>query len=313
MIASPDRQSRLRGGLLGLLVGDALGVPYEFKSPEELPPSAAIDFVPPEGFPRSHRGVPTGTWSDDGAQALCLLASLLEKGRFDADDFAECLVAWYDNGYLAVDGIVFDVGMTTTRAISALKHRIPALTAGPSEDYDNGNGSLMRVLPLALWHQGSDAELVEIARDQSRVTHGHPRSQLCCALYSLWARRILQQETNPWESAAATARELLGSDAVFAAELDLCIRAGAKPGGSGTGYVLDTLHSARRAVLEPNYEQTVRFAVCLGQDTDTTACVAGGIAGLIHGEEAIPIRWRDALRGRDLLDPLLEALSSSGG
>src|SRR5437763_10292615 len=101
------QKERIEGGLVGLLVGDALGVPYEFSSPEELPPAEAIEFEPPAGFCRAHVGTPSGTWSDDSAQALCLLASLLTCGRFDADDFARRLLCWSEEGYMAVDDRVF--------------------------------------------------------------------------------------------------------------------------------------------------------------------------------------------------------------
>src|SRR5579872_77569 len=115
--------------------------------------------VPPLHFDRAHDGTPPGTWSDDGAHALCLLASLLERRGFDAEDLAARLLAWIEEGYMAVDGRVFDCGDTTHRALIALRRGTPALQAGPSDVQDNGNGSLMRVLPLALWHTGSDANL----------------------------------------------------------------------------------------------------------------------------------------------------------
>lgn len=95
------------------MAGDALGVPYEFKAADDVPSAVEIEMVPPEGFPRSHAGVPPGTWSDDGAQALCLLESLLERGRLDPDDLGARLVCWYDEGRLAVGGHVFDVGAQT--------------------------------------------------------------------------------------------------------------------------------------------------------------------------------------------------------
>ena len=75
---------------------------------------------PPAGFRRAHRGVPPGTYSDDGAQALCLLASLLDQRRLDLDDFARRLVAWYERGYLAVDERVFDCGVQTSQALRAI-------------------------------------------------------------------------------------------------------------------------------------------------------------------------------------------------
>jgi len=309
------RRERIEGGLVGLLVGDALGVPYEFHPAPLIPAEGQIEFEPPAGFARSHGGVPPGTWSDDGAQALCLLASLLARGRLDPGDLARRLVAWADEGYLAVDGVVFDIGITTSRALHALRRGTPPHQAGPAGERDNGNGSLMRVLPLALWHEGPDAELVADARLQSRVTHGHARSQACCAAYCLWARRLLEDHPEPWASAVATLRELTGGDATLWAEVEPGgpLRLDDPPGGRGGGYVLDCLHSARLAAGAVDFERTVRAAIRLGDDTDTTACVAGGIAGLRHGAAGIPARWREALRGRELLDPLLEALLARAG
>lgn len=306
----PTRYERLAGGLLGLLVGDALGVPYEFHEPEAIPPRGQIEYAPPAGFARAHVGTLPGTWSDDGAQALCLLASLLDSGRFDAEDFGRRLVRWRDDGYLAVDGRVFDVGIQTERAISRLRAGVSALSAGSTEERALGNGSLMRVLPLALWHRGTDAGLVDDARAQSRVTHGHLRAQLCCALYCLWARRILDDAADPWRDAVASLRTLYPAAAPERAELDGQIRPDDPPASHGHGYVVDALHSARWAVAQGDYETAVRAAITLGNDTDTTACIAGGVAELRDGIESIPRRWRDGLRGKELYAPLLARLTA---
>lgn len=301
-------KGRIKGGIVGLLVGDALGVPYEFHDRQSIPPLAKIEFEPPAYFRRAHAGVPAGTWSDDGAQALCLLASLVERGKFDADDFATRLVRWFREDYLAVDE-VFDVGIQTQRAILNLRKGFPPLTAGPADEKNNGNGSLMRVLPLALWHRGTDAELIADAFDQSAVTHGHLRSKLCCALYCLWARRILQNAENAWDDAVETLYQIFPEGTIEYAELETQIA----PKDSiyetnGSGYVVDSLRSALWACNNPTYEETVKAAISLGNDTDTTACIAGGIAGMKFGLEAIPIRWRENLRGKELYEPLLEKL-----
>lgn len=302
------RLERVEGGLLGLLVGDALGVPYEFHQPQALPPLGQIELAPPAGFQRAHQGVPPGTWSDDGAQALALLASLLDQGRFDAADFGRRLVAWYERGELAVDRHVFDVGIQTAQAIRSLQAGVPAAQAGPSGEQANGNGALMRVLPLALWHRGDDAALVADAQAQSSVTHGHARSRACCALYCLWARRVLDAAAEPWAEAVAALRAIYPPDAPERAELDQHIRPDEPPHGHGSGYVVDCLHSARLALAAGPYEHVVKAAVGLGHDTDTTACVAGGIAGLRDGVRAIPERWLVALRGQALLAPLRDRL-----
>jgi ADP-ribosylglycohydrolase len=307
-MSTPNLRERIEGGLIGLLVGDALGVPYEFHPPEEIPPLDAIEFEPPTGFRRAHMGVPPGTWSDDGAQALALLASLLDRGGFDAGDFGRRLVDWYQRGALAVDGRVFDVGIQTSQAIRAIMAGAPPASAGPADERANGNGSLMRALPLALWHRGGDAGLAADAHAQSRVTHGHPRSQVCCALYCLWARRVLDDAPDPWGAAVAALRAIYGAGSPELAELEDHIRPDDPPEGRGSGYVVDCLRSARLALAAGGYEQVVKAAVALGHDTDTTACVAGGIAGLRDGLGAIPERWRTRLRGQELLAPLRDGL-----
>ena len=293
--------------MVGLLVGDALGVPYEFHPREDIPFFDEIEFEPPNRFRRAHAGVPPGTWSDDGAQALCLLASLLECNKFDADDFAKRIVAWYREDYMAVDQ-VFDIGIQTQKAILRLRKGAAPLEAGPSDERSNGNGSLMRVLPLALWHRGSDEELVADAFDQSAVTHGHLRSKLCCALYCLWAKRILQEAENPWESAAAKIREIFAEGTIERIEFEEKIRPDDLYQAQGSGYVLDSLFSSKWACGRPNFEETVKAAISLGNDTDTTACIAGGIAGLKFGINGIPERWRENLRGKEIYEPLLEKL-----
>lgn len=180
---------RIQGGLWGLLVGDALGVPYEFRTAEEIPPIDKIDFEPPTDFSRTYPSVPPGTWSDDGAQALCLLHSLLTNNKLEPDHLMQQILDWYENGTWAVDRKVFDIGVQTRSALQAYQQGTPALQAGSTTN-SKGNGSLMRVLPLALWHKGSDEALVHDAHQQSMITHGHHTNQACCALYCLWARNL---------------------------------------------------------------------------------------------------------------------------
>jgi ADP-ribosylglycohydrolase len=305
MIAQRDR---ILGGLMGLLVGDCIGVPYEFHRPEDLPPLAAIDITPPAGFVRAHASAPPGAWSDDGAQALVLLESLLRCGRLDLDDFARGLLAWYEQGFLAVDGVVFDVGVQTGVALAELRAGVAPAQAGPSHVHANGNGSLMRVLPLALWHRGDDAALVADAQRQSLVTHGHPRAQVCGALYCLWARMTLDGRDEPWGAAVARLRELSPHGSPERAELEWSVRPDEPHEGHGSGYVVDTLRGAYQVQSAGSYPAVVRAAIALGHDTDTTACVAGGIAGIRDGVDAIPKLWLEHLRGQELLQPLRDGL-----
>ena len=300
-------EQRLRGAIYGLLIGDALGVPYEFHDSISLPASNETEYEPPTWFRRSHAGVPPGTWSDDGAQALVLLDSLLECGRFDIQHFARGLLAWHDQGFYSVDGVAFDVGLQTRTAIAEIRDGINPLYSGGIDEWSNGNGSLMRCLPLALWHQGSDEELISLAFQQSAPTHGHLRSKLCCAIYCLWARGIMASKVDAWEWAIETLKANLTSEQ--AGELDKKVAPSDRSRIiRGSGYVVDCLHAARRCCEKPDYETAVKAAVALGNDTDTTACVAGGIAGLMHGFDKIPSRWVEGLRGKQKVEPLVSAL-----
>ena len=304
-----DLKNKIKGGIWGLLIGDALGVPYEFHLPENIPKKSDINFVSPLGFKRSHSKVPSGTWSDDGAHALCLLASLLECNCLDPSNLMRKIFDWYENGYMAVDGNVFDVGIQTTRALQNYRAGIPALDCGPNQVHDNGNGALMRSLPLALWHKGSDYELIQDAHLQSKITHGHLRSQICCALYCLWARRILENHIKPWDSSVKTVRRFYGEGSIEQAELEYYIRPDDALEGKGSSYVVDCLRSAKM-VYDNNqyYEDVVKEAIMLGFDTDTTSCVAGGISGLKQGLSEIPEKWQTELRGVEIFMPLLDEL-----
>jgi ADP-ribosylglycohydrolase len=307
-------QDKIKGGLFGLLIGDALGVPYEFHGPEDIPGYDEIEMTPPEGFWAAHTGTPAGTWSDDGAQALCLLASLLDKGKFEPNDFGRRLVQWRRVGYMAVDDRVFDIGNQTNSAIEAMQHGgVTPLEAGMTGgEKAQGNGSLMRALPLALWHQGTDSELVRDAHLQSQITHGSLVCQVACALYCLWARRILRGAAHPWHEAFNTLSQIYGvfwSDPdclVALRQMDWHEDAGA---GDGSGWVLSSMQASKHLIGASDlYEDVVKGAIALGNDTDTTACIAGGLAGLRGGIESIPGRWIEQLRGKELVQPLLDLL-----
>jgi ADP-ribosyl-[dinitrogen reductase] hydrolase len=306
----PSIEQRISGGLVGLLVGDALGVPYEFHRATDIPAFELIEMSPPADFRRAH-GVPPGTWSDDGAQALCLLASLLAKERLDIHDLANRLRNWEGVGYMAVDFAVFDVGVQTQRALQRLAVGVAPAQAGLRGESDNGNGSLMRVLPLALWHRTRSSGLAADAGLQSSVTHGHARSRLCCAFLCFLACGLLQGESVElaWQRSADELRPLVGPDSEDRDELEFILDRSHAAKVSGSGYVLDSLWSARHCLEQASdFESAVRRAIQLGNDTDTTACIVGGLAGVIHGINGMPRRWREQLRGAELYQPLLSAL-----
>lgn len=274
--------------------------------------------VPPVGFRRAHAGAPPGTWSDDGAQALCLLASLVECGKFTLTDFAARLLRWLDHGYMAVGGDVFDCGIQTAEALAHMRAGVPPRESGGSDEYGNGNGSLMRLLPLALWHSGSDTNLVRDAHLQSLPTHAHPRSLVACAFYCLVARGYLNRHPDPWAWADHRLADIYGDwsngqdQSVLLHELDVLRRFPKVEQPRGSGYVLDTIWSTHKAMKEDSFEDVVKAAIMFGNDTDTTAAVAGGLAGIRFGLTGIPVHWLEQLHGFDLVQPLIARCTIDG-
>lgn len=307
------KQDQLKGAIYGLLVGDAVGVSYEFLLAEQLPAYDQIEMLPPNNFAKTYPHIPVGTWSDDGAQALCLLDSLLYKNKMDTEDFMKRICNWYQCGYMAVDFQVFDVGVQTAEAIRNYLSGVPLLQVANNDVLANGNGSLMQVLPLAIWHQGSDIQLIEDAYAQSHVTHAHLRSKVCCALYCLWARSILNglDIEAAWSDAVTKLRAYLKDKPDDLEQLEYYIRPDELEKGTGSGYVVDCLKSARYALKQTTYQDVIKTAIAFGRDTDTTACVAGGIAGLYFGFDSIPESWLAQLRAKDLVEPLLVKLLSN--
>jgi ADP-ribosylglycohydrolase/protein-tyrosine phosphatase len=294
--------TRLVGGVWGHLVGDAVGVPYEFTSAEQVA-AKGVRF----GATGTH-GQPPGTWSDDGALMLALLDSLTAEGvGFDLEDQGRRAVAWYREGAYTPDGRVFDIGGTTSQALAAIESGTPAAEAGPTDDMSCGNGSLMRILPIALVGRSwSDAELIERAHAASRVTHGHPRAQVACSLYVLVAARLLAGERDR-EAALEEATRIHPPSEALDHLLGWTER-------RGRGRVWDSFWSAWDAFAgASSYQETIERAIAYGNDTDTTAAIAGGLAGVYWGIDGVPGEWLDGMRGRDVVVPLVDRLLATEG
>lgn len=309
---------KVQGGLYGLLVGDACGVPYEFKSKNDIPKLEDIGIIPPTYYKkRSYQQIPVGTWSDDGAQALCLLSALIESpDSFDIQNFANKLTAWLYSGYLAVDNNVFDVGIQTAKALDMVRRGVSIEAAATNDERYNGNGSLMRVLPIALWYTErsmTHKNLVDIfvnAQLQSTPTHPHIRSRLVCGIYALMASFLLQGQSicGSLELALRAADEFV-TNAEMRKELQLIVDAENNE-ITGSGYVVDSFWSAVYAARTTStYKEAIQTAISFGNDTDTTACITGGLVGIYYGYTNLPADWLSVLRGQDLVKPLAQKLS----
>lgn len=301
--------TRLAGAIWGHLVGDAVGVPYEFR------PAADIGEVRFGASGTHHQ--PPGTWSDDGALMLALLDSLLTVG-FDVEDQGRRAVDWYRRSAYTPDGSRFDIGNATRSALDAIDRGRPAAEAGGTDEGANGNGSLMRILPLALvQRQVRDARLIDEAHAASRVTHGTEPAQVTCALYSLIVRALLHGRIGLPEVLADARRHLravYASTPTGAPKLAALDRIEAHRDRAGRGSVWDSFWSAWDAFAgAAGYRETIERAVAYGNDTDTTAAIAGGLAGLRWGIDGIPADWLAGMRGRQVVDPLVDRLIATDG
>lgn len=314
-----------RAALLGLAVGDALGVPVEFQG-------RAVRRRDPVLGMRAYgtHGQPAGTWSDDSSLTFCLAETLARPGGLtgppDLADFARRALNWLDHAYWTGTHETFDVGNATRAAIERLRRGTPPTQAGPRTERDNGNGALMRILPL-VFHATWRAEKLDLnaawalTEAVASVTHGHPRSSLGCFLYLLVARGLLQGlgPAGAYAQMRAQASEWLQSQAkgpvfyewpTYGRVLDGRLPALPEAEISSSGYVVHTLEAALWCLLRhADYPATVLAAVNLGDDTDTTGAVAGGLAGLAWGEAAIPAEWLAVLARR----PDVEALAGRLG
>jgi ADP-ribosylglycohydrolase len=317
-----------RAALLGLAVGDALGVPVEFIGREARRRDPVVGM---RGY-GTHNQAP-GTWSDDSSLTFCLAETLARpEGRAaipDLANFGRRAINWLDNGYWTAHGEIFDVGNATRVAIQNLRLGVAPTKAGPRSEFDNGNGALMRILPL-LFHETWQAEKLDLnaawalTEAVTSVTHGHARSTLGCFIYLLVARQLLQgvPPAAAYEQARTATNTWLHTQAKAAAFyewptygqlLDGTLPTLAADEIKSSGYVVHTLEAALWCLLtQDTYQATVLAAVNLGDDTDTTGAVAGGLAGLAYGEAAIPAEWLGVLVRRADIEDLAARLVFSG-
>lgn len=300
----PSRKDRILGSLWGAVVGDALGVPVEFKKRSERQKDPVTDMRGYGTF-----DLPAGSWSDDSSLMLCTIEGLL--GGFNTDDIARNFIRWFRESHLTPYGLVFDVGFGTQQAIEHLERGVGAERAGSTEEANNGNGSLMRILPVAVYCLSmADEDVIHHAHRASSITHGHPRSLMACGIYCLMARALIEERSlsDACTSTVERAKDLYGKPP-FLSELPHFDRVLGGDIGSypeqaiqSDGYVIHTIEAALWClVTTASYRDAVLKAVNLGHDTDTTAIVTGGLAGAHYGINSVPSDWRGQIaRGNDI-------------
>lgn len=312
-LVEPD--TKIVDGVLGFAVGDALGVPYEFLSRERISKRPCKDMV---GF-GSHR-VSEGTWSDDTSMVIATMDSFIDNGLIDYDDIMCRFNIWlFDAKYTASDK-VFDIGNTTRKAILKYKDGVDPVMCGGRNQLDNGNGSLMRMLPIAYYLNKNDFDFeqeVEIVNNVSSLTHGHEVSCLGCKIYCDYVKQLLNGVNrveaiknignlnyNGYYSddSVDKYKRILNGDLFKLSRDDI----------KSSGYVVNTLEASLWSMLNSNsYEEAVLMGINLGGDTDTIGAITGSLAGIIYGKKNIPSRWISVLKRNDYLVDMCNKFSQS--
>ena len=311
------RLEQIKAVMLGHAVGDALGVPVEFCDREELDEAPVTDMM---GY--GTYDVPAGAWSDDTSMSLAAMASLC-KGELDMFEIMTNFIKWLGTGAFTPTGETFDVGRTCSEAIMDFADMAyseeygfiqpPGFNmadCGKREERSNGNGSLMRIHPFVLYAHFNQLPMsgwMDLIKNASSLTHAHERSVLGCLIYTFVLFHIMA-DPNKDSIALALRRaechlrefpELSHYQRLWRVDFAQTPRNEIK----SSGYVVDTLEAALWCVLTTNnYRDCVLKAVNLGEDTDTVAAVAGGLAGALYGYDAIPKEWLDTLMRRDYIE-----------
>ena len=316
----------IRSSVLGTAVGDALGVPAEFRSRDVLEQDPITGMV---GFGTHNQ--PAGSWSDDTSMLLATLDSL--RNGYDPEDIMNRFEDWLFNGAYTPRGVTFDRGLIVQKAVDRHRRGKKAILCGGADIQDNGNGSLMRILPASLYAlakqekgEMDDAQAVQLVHEVSGLTHAHVISKAGCGLHHFLVKALIEDASGGLRAAlqrgvdagVAWYREndwYNYRDAVdcYSRIFDLAAL-GVLPSDSisSKGYVVSTLEAALWCLLNADsLEEALLRAVNLGRDTDTVAAVAGGLAGLWYGEGAIPKLWLDTLLRRDFILDLCEKAAAS--
>lgn len=305
-------------GMMGIVVGDALGMPVQFVERGELKKSP-LDSM--EGY--GTYNMPPGTWSDDSSMALATLVSIREKNGIDYQDIMERFVNWTFRGEYTPAGKAFDQGNTCMEAICNYVGGKDYKTCGKTGEWANGNGALMRIMPVCLYAYEKEKEkewsieqAVEHVHQVSALTHNHLRSKLACGMYFFIVRNILDGNGSLRERLQmgiddamrfyhgdiANYVELAHYGRLFYLDAFSEVKEGEI---KSTGYVVDSLEAAVWSLITTKtFKEALLKAVNLGDDADTVGAIAGGLAALYYGYDAIPVEWLDTIIKRDWIEEL---------
>lgn len=312
-----EKLDRIKGCLIGLAIGDALGVHHEFKPRKEVVP--IFDYT--EGNPY---GIPKGYWTDDTSMALCMAQSLIEKKEFDATDIMQKFCQWQRKGFASSTGTCFDIGNTTRTALMEF-WRDPS--KGPFRGLDDvlsaGNGSIMRLAPIPMFYHNDMNKAIEFAALSSKITHGYVECVDACKFLAeiLWKLINGYAQLNNAIGQILLYKDSVAGEIVFETENKFCPKVQTIVNGSifhktiedvrGSGYVVDSLEASLYSFVRSKgntFETAVLTAVNMGDDADTTGAITGQLAVAYYGYEAIPEYLKSGLAYHDMIVQTAEEL-----
>lgn len=302
--------NHLRGALIGLAVGDALGAAVEFSSPGRF---AAVTGYRSGG----PHGLKPGEWTDDTSMALALADSMASVG-WDLNDQARRYVEWWQTGKYSVNWRCFDIGITTRSALSRFLASNDALASGDTSERTSGNGSIMRLAPVPVGHADLYPdhidELSRLADESSLPTHASEQCRSACRYLAMVLAALLNGEDraavlSPDWKPLRILNGIKPLHPLIQAIAEGSFRHKQPPAIQGSGWVVKSLEAAVWAFHDAGtFEEAVLRAVNLGDDADTTGAICGQLAGAYWGESGISESLRSGLARMDMLENALAGI-----
>ena len=302
------------GAIIGHAVGDAMGFPTEFSKREELLQSPVIEMIDSPDV-----GQPAGSWSDDTAMEIATIDSFIQKKYFDYKDIMDKWVKWISKSEYTPTGVAFDIGRTCLKAIKKYCNGTAPLQCGSTSINENGNGSLMRILPVALYAYSKkldDTSIHKLTNEVSSLTHAHEVSRLGCYIYVQFIINLLKGKTK--EEAYKHIQDLdyrsftIDSINQYTRILNEQIEVQILENIKSTGYIVDTLESAMWIFMNAqHYKEAIIASTNIGGDTDTIGSIVGSMAGIYYGFESIPFNWLVKLQRKDYLIDFVDRFEKS--
>ena len=311
-------------GMMGVIVGDALGLPVQFMYPDEIKGRPQGPVTGMEGY--GCFDMPAGSWSDDSSMALAALDSINVKGGIDAADIMENFVKWFNDGEYTPAGITFDVGNTCMKAVTSFAKKHDVTTCGATGEYANGNGALMRIMPVCLYaydqqkNDGwSDKQVIEQVHQVAALTHNHLRSNMACGLYYFMVREIIDCKSEKsfeqcLQDGLDNGFRFYGADIANLVEMSHYgrlfhldeLKAVPESEIRFSGYVVHSLEAAVWCLIQTDsFADGLLKVVNYGDDSDTVGAIAGGLAGLYYGYEGISREWIEVIKRKDWIEEMV--------